>query len=194
MGATIPFVGHGRGTISRRPGRCGTTGMRISGAGAGTPVAGRRGVTGGAAGGLFALPGREEGGGSRALGVGASAPMTSLEMMLALQATPEPAERRRRATRRAHAVLDLLEEVRVALLDGDMEAPVLARLRAEVSASRIKTDDPALDAILREVEVRAAVEAAKLEVQGGGQVTLRPELPGLPERFRYGLYGVAAAA
>ena len=168
--------------------------MRITGAGVGTPVAGRRGATGAATGGMFALPTREGGAAAQALGVGASAPLASLEMMLALQATPDATERRRRATRRAHKVLDLLEEVRVALLDGDMNAPVLARLRAEVSSSRTKTDDPALDAILREVEVRAAVEAAKLEAQGGDRSGVKQELAGLPERFRYGFHGIAAAA
>jgi hypothetical protein len=54
----------------------------------------------------------------------------------------------------------------VALLDGAITGADLDRLRRAVRDERSQTDDPKLEAILDEVEVRAAVELAKLERAG----------------------------
>lgn len=143
--------------------------MRVSGPGsAAGGVAGRRGTGGGpAAAGGFGLRGAADAPPATAgvTGAGPALPLTSLDALMALQALPPDApERRRRALRRGRELLDGLDEVRLALLDGELPLATLQRLRAGVGAARADaTDDPGLDEVLREVELRAAVELAKLE-------------------------------
>ena len=140
--------------------------MRISGPGsAAGGVAGRRGATGPVAGaGAFGLSGGADApAASGVTGAGPTLPLTSLDALVALQTMPDATERRRRALRHGRELLDRLDEVRLALLDGELPLRTLQRLRAGLGAARDATDDPGLDDILREVELRAAVELAKLE-------------------------------
>jgi hypothetical protein len=91
--------------------------------------------------------------------------LTSLDALLALQEAPDPAERRRRAIRRARGVLDALDQVKLALLEeGAGGRSALDRLQAVVRDLRDETDDPGLESVLDEVETRAAVELAKDEM------------------------------
>lgn len=96
-------------------------------------------------------------------GAAGVAGVASVDALLALQAAGGPLERRRRAVRRAGRILDVLDEVRVALLGGDLEQSALERLRRAVREERDLTEDPALEAVLDEIETRAAVELAKHE-------------------------------
>jgi len=89
--------------------------------------------------------------------------MMGVEALLALQDIGGPLERKRRAVRRAGHILDVLDEIKVSLLDGGVSAQDLDRLRRVVRDERERTDDPSLEAVLNEIEVRAAVEVAKLE-------------------------------
>ncbi len=94
------------------------------------------------------------------------APLTSLAGVLAAQqveAVEDVAERRRRALRRAERLLDLLDELRRGLLEGRLSAGLGVRLQAVLQEARAAVEDPKLEAVLQEVELRAAVEAAKLE-------------------------------
>jgi len=96
---------------------------------------------------------------------GASGVM-GVEALLALQDIGTPTERKRRAVGRAGRILDVLDEIKVALLDGDLSGGDLDRLRRAVREERAGTDDPKLEAVLEEIELRAAVEVAKLEFAG----------------------------
>lgn len=104
-----------------------------------------------------------------AAGPGQAASVTSIsrvmavDALLALQDVGSPTERRRRSVRRAGRILDVLDEVRVALLDGDLDGASLERLRRAIRDERSLTDDPALESVLDDIELRAAVELAKLE-------------------------------
>ena len=89
--------------------------------------------------------------------------VSSIDALLALQSVGSPLERKRKAVRRASAILDVLDEVKVALLDGGVPADALARLVRAVREESADTDEPALEKVLREIETRAAVEMAKLE-------------------------------
>ena len=90
----------------------------------------------------------------------------SLEALLALQETPSPLERRRRAVRRSGRILDALEALRVSVLDPEiLDASVLERLHAAVREARSQTDEPGLEGVLDEIELRAAVELAKREIR-----------------------------
>jgi hypothetical protein len=82
---------------------------------------------------------------------------------MALQAVGGPLERRRRAVRRADKILDVLDEVKISLLEGEVPASALTNLVKAVQQTRDSTDDPGLESVLNEIETRAAVEIAKLE-------------------------------
>ncbi len=86
-----------------------------------------------------------------------------LQSLLALQDVGNPLERKRRAVRRAGRILDVLDDVKVALLEGELSSADLDRLRRAVRDERGNTDDPDLEAVLNDIELRAAVEVAKLE-------------------------------
>jgi hypothetical protein len=90
----------------------------------------------------------------------------SLEALLALQETSSPLERRRKAVRRAGRILDALDELRIAVLDPDgLDAAALQRLQGAVREARGQTQDPGLEDVLEEIEIRAAVEMAKRETR-----------------------------
>jgi len=95
--------------------------------------------------------------------VGGLAGVGSLDALLALQASGDPLERKRRQVKRADDIIDILGEVKLALLDGDVSTGTLDRLTRAIREQRESTDDPRLDGILNEIETRAAVEKAKLE-------------------------------
>ncbi len=92
--------------------------------------------------------------------------VSSLEALMALQEVGSPLERRRRAAARGGRLLDVLDELKIGMLDGALPRGAVERLAREAREQRSMTDDPGLDAILGEIETRAAVELAKLEVNG----------------------------
>ena len=97
--------------------------------------------------------------------VSATSALGSLEALMALQQEDGPHERRRRAVNRAGSMLDMLDEVKLALLDGEASPTALERLTRAVRSERAETGDPGLEGVLDEIETRAAVELAKLEVR-----------------------------
>ena len=97
---------------------------------------------------------------ARAGGVGG---VMSVDAILALQDIGGPLERKRRAVSRAGRILDVLEDVKIALLSGDVSVNDLERLQKAVRDERLSTDDERLEGVLNEIETRAAVELAKLE-------------------------------
>jgi len=90
--------------------------------------------------------------------------VASLDALLALQEVGGPLERRRRAVRRAGRILDVLDEVKLSLLEGGLPPAALDRLVSAIREERGGTDDPNLEGLLDEIETRAAVELAKLEM------------------------------
>jgi hypothetical protein len=138
--------------------------MKVNGPGGLGSTAGPRGAGGAGAAG-FSLP--------NAGGVDETAPasrlaapmaVSSLDALLALQEVGGPLERRRKAVRRAGMILDVLDEVKIALLDGGLPAGALERLVSAVRLERGGADEPRLQALLDEIETRAAVELAKIEM------------------------------
>ena len=92
-----------------------------------------------------------------------TAGVMGVDALLALQDVGGPLERKRRAVRRASRILDVLDEVKLALLDGGLSVSQLDRLRRAIRDERGLTDDPKLEELLDQIELRAAVEMAKLE-------------------------------
>jgi hypothetical protein len=117
-----------------------------------------------AAGGGFHLPQAAGGAGpsqvARTTGVSG---VMSVDAILALQDVGGPLERRRRAVSRAGRILDVLDEVKIGLLSGEVSLAQLDKLRVAVRDERQATDDEKLESVLNEIETRAAVEMAKLE-------------------------------
>jgi hypothetical protein len=96
--------------------------------------------------------------------VRACAPAAMVAGLLALQnLAGAGTERRRRAIGRGHALLDLLDAVRRGLLEGGVPTTALAQLRAELVHAVEPDQEPALCTLLEAIDVRAAVEIAKLE-------------------------------
>ena len=60
-------------------------------------------------------------------------------------------------------MLDLLDDVHVGLLDGSIPAGRLIALANSVRGKRDEVGDPRLAEVLDEIELRAAVEVAKLQ-------------------------------
>lgn len=96
--------------------------------------------------------------------VSATGAVATLDALMALQQDDGPLARRRRAVGRAGSMLDLLDEMKLSLLDGEPTGPALERLTRAVRSERAETGDPALEGVLDEIETRAQVELAKLEV------------------------------
>lgn len=94
---------------------------------------------------------------------GAVRGVMGVDALLALQDVGGPLERKRRAVRRAGRILDVLDEIKVGLLSGEIGGADLERLRRAIRDERDATDDPRLEAVLDDIELRAAVEMAKLD-------------------------------
>jgi hypothetical protein len=92
--------------------------------------------------------------------------VAGLDTLLALQSVDMPAERRKKAVQRGKTMLDLLDSMKLGVLDGSLSPEMLESLSTAVS-QREPTDDPALEGIMAEIELRAEVELAKLKRRAG---------------------------
>jgi hypothetical protein len=120
-------------------------------------------------GGFAAALHEETGGGGSQSAVGGSVGLSGLSTILALQGAPDSTERRarQRAVQRGEAMLEELEQIRLGLLLGQIPRARLEQLAQMVRARREQLDDPKLIAILDDIELRAAVELAKLSGPSG---------------------------
>ncbi len=108
----------------------------------------------------FSLP--TDGQPARAANLGAPLGVQDLAGLLALQTIPQedPRERRRKAVRHGFDLLDVLEGVKLDLLSGGVPIDRLERL-VHLLGLRRTSDDPSLDGLVEEIELRARVELAK---------------------------------
>ena len=93
-----------------------------------------------------------------------AAALSGVDALMALQGADLPVDRRRRAVRRGTRLLDVLDQVKLALLSGETGAQALSQLAAAVRDERERLDDPLLEGVLDEIDTRAAVELAKAEM------------------------------
>ena len=87
--------------------------------------------------------------------------INSVDAILALQSVGDFNEARQQATGRAMELLDVLDELKLALLEGGLPKTKLVALMNLLQTRRDDTNDAGLEAALDEVEIRAAVELAK---------------------------------
>ena len=84
--------------------------------------------------------------------------------LLALQEVPDAAERRRQAVLRSTDIPDELQQLRLGLLTGSVPRQRLQRLTKLLRDQPGGYADPQLGSIVVDIEVRVAVELAKLEL------------------------------
>ena len=98
--------------------------------------------------------------------IGGVAGIGSAGALLGIQEVSEEEVRRKRALKRGRLTLDALSNLRDALLTGSLPMSTLRQLEQLVAEERAQVPDPLLHGILDEIELRAAVELAKLEMSG----------------------------
>lgn len=104
----------------------------------------------------------KQAGGETNSGVAAGGGVDPGGALLALQEVPDAVAQRSKARQNAQRVLDRLEQLRFDLLEGRIPAETIERLAQEVEHAQSRTDDPELNDILDEIQLRAQVELAKL--------------------------------
>ena len=86
----------------------------------------------------------------------------SLDGLLALQGIEEdPVERRKRSVARGKTALDVLDDLKMGLLSGNLDGSTVMRLRDAAANLKSSSGDAGLDAVLAEIELRVEVELAK---------------------------------
>jgi hypothetical protein len=86
----------------------------------------------------------------------------NIDALIALQGIEEdPAERRRRSVARGKGALDVLDDLKLRLLSGNLDLSMVSRLRDAAANLKSSSGDPGLDAVLSEIELRVEVELAK---------------------------------
>ncbi len=90
-----------------------------------------------------------------------SAGASTIDSLLALQEIPGDRLSREAGARHGQALLEALDRLRFELLGGSVSQENLVRLGEMAAARKGATEDPRLDAVLEEIELRVAVELAK---------------------------------
>lgn len=101
-------------------------------------------------------------GAARAGAAQATAPSGAIDGLLAIQASGERLEARKRAMRRGRGILESLDRLKIGLLSGSVSHSDLLNIRAQLMQQREQADDQGLDDLLAQVDLRAEVELAKL--------------------------------
>jgi len=97
-------------------------------------------------------------------GIAGVSSLTSIDSLLAVQAAQAPDDAltgRGRAVANATETLDILDEIKLGLLGGEVPVDKLHRLLERVETERDDVEDPELDDLLGHIELRARVELAK---------------------------------
>lgn len=91
--------------------------------------------------------------------------ISTLDALMALQGVEDPTERKKRAAARGRNALDVLDDLKVAVLDGTLDPSTLARLKVASEGLTEGSGDPGLDSVLGEIDLRVAVELAKAGIR-----------------------------
>jgi hypothetical protein len=87
----------------------------------------------------------------------------SMDALLALQEIPDNELAKRQAVEEGKGALETLERLRLDLLSGNISASILSKLSDISSLKKQFADDKDLNSIIQDIELRAAVELAKLQ-------------------------------
>ncbi len=103
-------------------------------------------------------------GDGRLTAVAAPGPLTALDSILTLQGMDDSLSGRSKGLQHGEHLLDMLDQVRDGLLAGGIPRSTLNRLAVAVGRRHESFADPKLQTVLDEIELRAHVELAKLEM------------------------------
>lgn len=89
-----------------------------------------------------------------------------VDALLSIQAVEDPTARaaKKRMRARGNTILDELDKIRMAMLNGSLTVGHMIDIADVVASHREKISDPALTAIMDEIDLRAQVELAKMRV------------------------------
>ena len=87
----------------------------------------------------------------------------SVDTIVALQAVEEPSDRRRKAVKTGDRILDLLDKLKIGLLSGQVSVTNLDALKTTIERQQSLESDPELNDVLKQIDLRARVELAKLK-------------------------------
>jgi hypothetical protein len=85
----------------------------------------------------------------------------NIDALLAMQGVEDATERRKRSVARGKGALDVLDELKIGLLSGNLGTATVNRLRDAAANLKTSSGDPGLDSVLSEIELRVEVELAK---------------------------------
>ena len=125
---------------------------------AGKPVGARR-----ASGGGFTLGEQEAP--RNAGAAGSLRAISTVDALIALQGVEDPTERKKRAVAKGRHALDMLDQLKIGLLDGSVDRSTLSRLKVVADGLSDASGDPGLDSVLGEIDLRVAVELAKAGIR-----------------------------
>ena len=121
----------------------------------------RAGKAASGTGGTFSVSDAGEARGSVVSGPG---PIGALDSILMLQGLDDSTDGKSKAAAHGEKLLDMLDEIRDGLLAGGVPRTTLNRLANAVTRRHDQFNDPKLQGVLDEIELRAHVEIAKLEM------------------------------
>jgi hypothetical protein len=107
----------------------------------------------------FSLEGTESP--KSAASTGAALGIQSVDALLALQGVEDPTERRKRSVKRGNSALELLDALKVEILEGRVGLETLRRLEVVLQGMSERSGEPGLDEVIDQIGVRVAVEIAK---------------------------------
>lgn len=91
--------------------------------------------------------------------------ISTLDALMAMQGIEDPAERKKRAVAKGRNALDVLDTLKIGLLDGSVDGSTLSRLKVASQGLTEGTGDSGLDTVLSEIDLRVAVELAKAGIR-----------------------------
>jgi hypothetical protein len=91
--------------------------------------------------------------------------VSTVDALIALQGVEDPTERKKRAVAKGRNALDVLDTLKLGLLDGSINQSTLGRLKVASDGLADASGDAGLDMVLSEIDLRVAVELAKAGVR-----------------------------
>ncbi|HEY7230721.1 MAG TPA: flagellar assembly protein FliX [Pseudolabrys sp.] len=91
--------------------------------------------------------------------------ISTIDALIALQGVEDPTERKKRAVAKGRNALDMLDTLKLGLLDGSIDQSTLARLKVASEGLTEASGDEGLDLVLGEIDLRVAVELAKAGIR-----------------------------
>ena len=116
-----------------------------------------------ASGGAFTVT--EDGAPRSSNAAGSLRAISTIDALIALQGVEDPTERRKRAVAKGRNALDVLDALKLGVLDGSVDQSMLSRLKVASEGLTDTSGDAGLDVVLGEIGLRVAVELAEAGVR-----------------------------